>query len=369
MNRLLRVGAATLALAACNSTEVQREIGYKGPARSDPWLAAERLVARMDLPVRPVIAWSAPSEQDAVWMLPAALLSHESTIRPMEAWVRAGGHLILLVEYADSATNDWIDSDPPPAVVPALLAMLARAGIVLNRPDSSASEMLASQVDFEGKTYRVAAQSHASVAVAAAAPGVLASAARGRGRLTVVTDGRLFRNRWLDQHEHAALLVALVDASRRRATVGFMRGAGVSLWGLVYLHLWPFACTLGGLLGLWLWKNLPRFGPIEVAVTPAMRSSHRHLQALGDFHWRLDHAASLVTRVRQQITEHGQRTSLRAAWSDHDFLLWLADRAGMTHARVSRAMATPPPTDPAALTLLAADLQQLLIALHSPSLK
>ena len=42
----LLVMALALALTACEYTEVEREIGYKGKARINPWLAAERFVAR-----------------------------------------------------------------------------------------------------------------------------------------------------------------------------------------------------------------------------------------------------------------------------------------------------------------------------------
>ena len=47
MKRLLLMAAAALALTACEYTEVEREIGYKGKARVNPWLAAERFAGRM----------------------------------------------------------------------------------------------------------------------------------------------------------------------------------------------------------------------------------------------------------------------------------------------------------------------------------
>ena len=64
-------------------------------------------------------------------------------------------------------------------------------------------------------------------------PGVFASVRSGEGRMTVITDGRIFRNRWIGDHEHAALLAALVESTEYEGAVGFLRGSGLSLWGLL----------------------------------------------------------------------------------------------------------------------------------------
>ena len=61
------------ALTACDYTEVKREIGYKGKARINPWLAAERFAARYDREVRSLASWTAPACEDAVWFVPASL--------------------------------------------------------------------------------------------------------------------------------------------------------------------------------------------------------------------------------------------------------------------------------------------------------
>jgi hypothetical protein len=368
VNRLLLLGAAALALTACHHTEEVREIGYKGKARGNPWLAAERLVGRMDLPVRSVISWTNPLARDAVWVMPASILGNESFTRRMESWVRQGGHLIVLVENADQETSDWAGDYPAPVLEPALLSMLERARIELKPQGSSKGDIIAEQIVFNDRNFKVDAQSKASVARAGESAGVCASVKHGRGRITVVTDGRLFRNRWIADHEHAALFAALVDASRNHSTVGFMRGSGLSLWVLTRKYLWPILIGLGLWVILWLWKNFTRFGPLEAPVPPAMRGYEHHLEALGDFQWRLDRAASLLTGLRQQVVELGQRTRLQAGCRGDDFYQFLAGRSGLPRERVCRALEQSAPADPALLTRLTADLQQLLQVLHSPSL-
>ena len=369
MKRLLVMAAATLALTACETTEVEREIGYKGKARVNPWLAAERFVGRMGWDVRSVISWSAPAGEDAVWILPAPILNNESFTRRIESWVEVGGHLILLVEHADEETNDWSEGNPPLVMEPALFSMLERAGIELKPPAATRGGASAADIVFAGRTFKVDAMSKASVALTGGKPGVFASVKSGDGRITVLTDGRLFRNRWISENDHAALLNALVKAMKYEGTVVFMRGSGLSLWALLRAHLGPFLLGLAVWVLFWLWKNFTRFGPLEAAVVPpVLRGYAHHLEALGDFQWRLDRTASLLAPLRQQIIELGQRACVRAGRRDGDVHQFLAERSGLSRERVNRALAAAVPADPTHLTRIITDLQQLLKVLHNPSL-
>ncbi len=355
---------AALSLTACDYTEVERETGYKGKARINPWLAVERFTERMDWEVHPVISWTPPEWEDAVWLVPASILNNESFTRRMEEWVLDGGHLIVLVEHADAQTNDWSGHDAPLVLEPALLAMLERAGIVLTK----SGDAKARKIRFGGRRFKVDSESGCTVAVSGKKPGVFASVETGDGRLTVVTDGRMFRNRWIGDHDHAALFNALLDATEYDGRVGIMRGSGLSLWALLAEHLWPVLLGLGVLVFLWLWKNLTRFGPLESEDVPAeMRGYDHHLEALGDFQWRIDRAAALLAPLRGQIVELGQQTSVRAGRRDDDFFQFLADRAGLPRERVFRALAEAAPADSSVLTRTTADLQQLLKVLHHPS--
>lgn len=363
--RWLVLLAMAFALTACDYTEVKREIGYKGKARINPWLAAERFSARYDEEVRSLAAWTAPEFEDAVWFVPASILGNESFTRRMESWVAEGGHLVLLVEHADSETNDWSSHATEAELSPALLGMLDGAGIRLEESEGSKNTVSASKIEFEGKSYKVDAKSDTCVSVENGEPGVFASVPSGDGRMTVLTDARLFRNRWIADHEHAALLDALIRVTEYEGGIAFMRGSGLSLWGLLGDHLWPVLLGLAVLTVLWLWKNFTRFGPVEAAEgTSTLRGYEHHLEALGDFQWRLDRAAALLVPLRAQIVERGQRLVTRAGRRDEDFFQFLADRAGLPRERVHRALAEAAPADSAVLTRTAADLQRLLQVLH-----
>ena len=351
-----------LALTACDTTEVKREIGYKGKARINPWLAAERFAAHDGGAVRSLAAWTPPEFEDAVWFVPASILTNESFTRQLGSWVGEGGHLVLLVEHANSESNDWSRPPAEAELSPALVGMLDDSGISLEVREKP---LTATTIEFEGKSYEVDAQSDTSVSMADGKPGVFASVESGDGRISVLTDARLFRNRWIGEEEHAALLDALIQVTEYDGDIAFLRGSGLSLWGLLGDHLWPLLLGLAVLTVLWLWKNFTRFGPLEAADgTSTLRGYEHHLEALGDFQWRLDRAAALLVPLRAQIVERGQRVVTRAGRRDEDFFQFLADRAGLPRERVFRALAEATPADSTILTRTTADLQRLLQVLH-----
>jgi hypothetical protein len=361
MRRWLLLGGCLLGLAGCETREVEYEIGYKGAARLNPWLAAERMVARYGYEVESLAGWRAPEDDDAVWFVPAAVLGNESFVRRVEQWAKDGGHLVVLLEKAGVERSDWREFGPELALEPALARMLRRAGIALNESATTTSPLRVEQVVvFDGEPFVVNAGAGEKVAVEGGTPGGFASVLVGGGRLTAVADARMFRNRWIGEQEHAELLMALVDAAGFDGPVVFIRGASLSFWGMLRRHLWAVLVGLAVLLGLWLWKNLCRFGPLEAAAPPPVaRGYDHHLEALGNFHWQLDRAAGLLGPLREPLAERGQRGLSRAGGTPEGLHQWLAERSGLPVARVASALGAAAPADGTALTRIVADLQTL----------
>jgi len=359
MIRYLALSLTALALVSCSYTEVEREIGYKGKARLNPWLAAERFTARYDYEVISSHSWTKPEWEDAAWFIPASAIGNRSFARQMEEWVIDGGHLVLLMEHASAETNDWSSGNIVAEIEPPLVDWLERAGMSYEADHDK--DIKSEQIDFGGKQFKVEARSESSISIVGEEPGVFASQEYGAGRLSVLTDARIFRNRWIGDHEHAALMLALIEQNEDGWRVGFMKGTGLSFWGLLGEHLWPLLIALGAWLVFWLWRNLTRFGPMEAAEVPSeLRGYGHHLEALGDFQWRLDRASALLAPIRNQVVERGQRLSVRVGRRDDDFFQFLADRAEIPRERVFRALAETAPADTAILTRTTADLQQLL---------
>lgn len=363
--RGLVVLLVALALTACETTEVKREIGYKGKARLNPWLAAERFCEDYEGGVRSLAAWSPPDESDAVWIVPASILGNGSFTRQVEDWVHDGGHAVVLIEHADSGTSDWGRFSPEPVRDPALAGLLKRSGIEAETTASGEDAVVADTIRFEGVDFEVDARSRTRLKLDGRDAGVFASVESGDGRLTVLTDARPFRNRWIGEKDHAALLDALIQVTEFEGDIGFLRGSGMSLWGMLGTHLWPVLVGLAVLTAFWLWKNLSRFGPVEAAEeTAPLRGYDHHLEALGNFQWRLDRGAALLAPLRARIFERGQHLAAASGRKGDDFHQFLADLSGLPRERVGRALADAPPADTAGLTQTTADLQTLLQLLH-----
>src|SRR5213075_340682 len=103
---------------------------------------------------------------------------------------------------------------------------------------------------------------------------------RGFGRVTLVADAHPFRNRYLARNDHAALLYGLVSLDHR-TVVSFVSVLKVSFWKMLWEHGRPALLCLAALLMLWLWKNLPRFGPILAAEDHSSRDFTAHLAMAG----------------------------------------------------------------------------------------
>jgi hypothetical protein len=359
MMRRISMVIACVALAGCSYEEIEREIGYKGRARVNPWLAAERFAEASGFEVVSSGSWLEPEWRDSVWFVPGMLVSNQLFTRKLDEWMDDGGHLVLLLENAESETNDWrFASSTPPVIEPPLRTMIEKAGIEI----SEDKPRTLTNAGYRGKTFTVDANPRTRVKSGAAAePGLIASVEYGGGRLTVVADARIFRNRWISEEEHAALLTAILNDADKQWRAGFMRGSGLSFWNLLGTHLWPVLVALGAWMVFWLWRCFGRFGPLESADEPNnLRGYDHHLEALGGFHWEIDHATALLAPLRARIAEHGHHLCARAGRPEPEFLDFLAERAGLPRDHVARAMAATPPKDAASLTLITADLQKII---------
>jgi len=370
MTRWLRVlvGLGLLMLAGCGGfEEVEIEVGYKGKARINPWLAAERFAAAYDYEVESLTSWQAPEADDAVWFVPASVLNNESFVRKAEAWAAEGGHLVVLLDHAGAEISDWRSFNTEIEVETALKAMFTRVGITLEQRERerktwSTDSLL---IDFEGEKFRVEAGAGKQVSTGDGKPGVFASKRTGLGRISVLADARIFRNRWLGDGHHAEFLLALMDAGDYEGSVMFSRGSSLSLWGMLKRHLWAVLLGMLALLVVWLWRNLVRFGPLEAAqAPPTARSYDHHLEALGSFHWRMDRAGVLLAPLRERILDQSLRMSHRAGRGAAELHQWLAQHSGLPVDRVAAALATSPPADGVALTRITADLQHLHRLVH-----
>jgi hypothetical protein len=357
--------AVVLFLAGCGGGHTTRtqETGYKGKARLDAYLAADRFLVRMGEEVINRHGW--PELADvAVMLVPASVLSTEAYVDEVDEWVREGGHLICLVGQAESFHDDWrgggagylSDREMPEP----LEAWLEDTGFTF---DKGADKRSAEKFSVDGREFEVFAESSVSITADGSAQGPLAQRNHGEGIVTVMMDARPFRNRYIGDHDHAEMLLALVEQSPYSGAVAIIRDGGLSLWTLLWRHGWPALTGLVLLTLLWLWKNMPRFGPLRRQDEPSnLRDYAHHLEALGDFQWRLDKGAAMLRPLRDGVLERAARASA-GGHRDGDLFEWLAQRAGISRDRAERAMTHERPADPTTFTRIVADLQLLHLSL------
>lgn len=356
--RLLFALAFVFALTGCDYEEVETETGYKGLARIDPWLAAGRFLERYGYTVRKQPSWSEPKPGDAVWFMPAETISNEAFARTAARWASRGGHLVLLVERALATDDDWGGAHEV-RIEAALHDMLANAGLTLKEVDRSDGSH--DKIVFEDRTFEAELKSGWQVKREEGEGETFVSTDYGKGRISVLTDAGPLRNRHLDAKQHAAFLLELIEASPYTGEIVFLRGHTLSLWSLLLEKAWPALIGLGLVIACWLWKNLARFGPLEAAEEPSpLRGYDYHLEALGDFHWRLDRGAALLAPLRTEILERCHQLQARTGRLDADIFALLAERAGVSRERVTRALSEPAPADTAVFTRTVSDLQRIL---------
>ena len=349
---------ALLGLTGCNTKYEEVETGYKGPARTNPWLAAERFLTAYGRPVEVLASWRPPAPGDSTWIIPSELISNGLFARQIDQWMRNGGHLICLIEYSDFR-DDWHLKGSDAALEPAFERFLDEHGFEIEK--SAAGGVETKQIRYRGRPFDVEMKSVWQASSRSGSLQGMPTAKVGQGRLTLVTDARPFRNRWIGDKQHAALLKSLVDSGGSFGTVVFVRGAALSLWTLLMERAWAISLGLCLVIVIWLWKNLRRFGPLEAAEAPSpLRGYDHHLEALGDFQWRLDRGASLLAPLREEILERSHRLMARSGRLDSDIFAVLGERAGIPRDRVARAMSEPAPADASVFTRTVSDLQQIL---------
>ena len=362
--QLACIALAVLALAGCSYQDIEREIGYKGAARVNPWLAAERFAEAAGFNVISSPSWQEPTWRESVWFIPGMLVENRMFARQLTEWLDEGGHLVVLLENAESSTSDWqFRRPPPPPLEPPLRDLIEHAGIrFTGQADRSPTPVITA--NYRNRSFRIDSSPHIRVLARSenGEPGTIATVHHGLGRLTVVADAQIFRNRWIDSAEHADLLAAILSDADTAGSAGFMRGSGLSFWKLLGTHLWPVLIAFGAWLVFWLWRSFGRFGPLEAANEPNnIRGYDHHLEALGGFQWEIDHATGLLAPLRARIVERGHHLAARAGRPETEFHDVLAARTGIPRDHIVRTLdATTPPRDAASLTHITADLQKIL---------
>jgi hypothetical protein len=141
----------------------------------------------------------------------------------------------------------------------------------------------------------------------------LAALERGAGQVVVATSLDFLRNATIGQHDHAELAWMLVGAEPGREIRLFNQPHKLSLLDWLLDHARPALAGAGILVALWLWRIVPRFGPLVPEPAPGRRRLLEHLRAAGRHQWVAGNVAGLYRAAREACLARVLRAHPEAA--------------------------------------------------------
>jgi hypothetical protein len=359
-------------LAGCSSRKEEVEIGYLGKARSNAFLAAERLLGEWGWDVvKKSNLNEMPDYNDTILIARESIKSEAIVLRLLD-WVTEGGHLIYVSENGGRRGGEWQELEEAiRGKVEDEDLFLKPLGVELLVSEQSGPVTVLMgencNVDFGGERgFRVEDLMKVDVRAADSVGKELevspvVSFRKVQGRVTLIADASPWRNRQIDQEDHAQFLVSIGDLLPDGASFWFVSGTDVSFFGMLWKYGWMPLVSLFVLVGLWLWKNLPRFGPMRADVEASSLRFADHLKMSGHFFWRRRNVEQLLAPMRRRVLSRVVRVRglVHTKVDEEESFDWLAKHSGMDPERLSYVMNAKNIKDGAQLTRLVRDLQNL----------
>lgn len=301
---LLIGGGVWLYLSFERVTESET-VGYQGEARRNQLLAAMRLVERMGMKTQEVRGLAdldqlAPGGTLILARHRAALLQPQAD--RVLSWVSDGGYLIVEAE-------EYHNKDP---LLDAFQLIRRELRV---RPSPRPSEIklpgaaAVLRVRFENRQDLIDVGRRAAGTVQDDWSVLLLNYTHGRGRITVVNGFSFMNNATIGRNDHAEFVWQLVRSNPSAPEVAVAAWIEMpSLLAWLREHAWQALVTGGALLGLWLWRVIPRLGPLKPDPLPQRRRLLDHLRASGLFHWKAGAAGRLTAAAREVCLRKIART-------------------------------------------------------------
>ena len=345
------------------------DTGYSAAARRNPFLAAERILARLDVPVESVsgrdLLRDLPPADDTLVVNGLGALNLERR-GALHEWIEHGGRLIV------EAMTLWDETEPAGGRGD---AFLDRYGVRLRQiadmqngaiPDD---EVVAT-IDMDGYPHPVtvgfAARYYLEDTSGEATGGIvtgeylrLAQYQIGEGVLTVSSDNRFLTNPHIGDHDNA-LFLSLLALPPDEGKVWLLYDSGMPWIGALLWRHAPFAViSFLCLTGLFLWHQGGRLGPLLPSPAGDRRDLLAHLQASADFLWRHGQTSRLTELTRERVERAWLRHNPSLRELDHAArAAWISERAGLALGDVRRTL-YPPTSKGDELIAEAALLQRL----------
>lgn len=313
---------------------------------------------------KPTAEEEGPKKREAVQKeAPEAEVAREEKKEPAKAEADEAG------DAARDGKDESPDGDEHEEKHPLLNAL----GITINKEESG-REGRELRLELEGEEYQVDDRQGRTVALGRsllpgdgelslgeASASKLLSVSHGYGRVTILSDAWIWRNRHITEKDHAALLLGLMDMDDEAYAFWVLRGADVSFFGLLWTHGWRVLVVLALLLVLWLWRGLSRFGrPIAADTGREIKDFSGHVGMTGRFLWRFDQSPLLIQAARDRLRRLVEGKLFAGVLPEDPIVVSrLSQVSGLPEGRVLAIWAGPAPVDPTAFVGFMQDLQEI----------
>lgn len=325
----LWAGLAALALLAALAfllfvqLDPQRRTVDLGPApeaKANPYLAAEHFLRQRQVAVERAdnlaqILDDTPAAGHSLLLLGSRQQLSAAQSQRLLDWAANGGHLLVIAEanwseqrqrsddllldllqirrlpsssLADDEASAASSDEPWPALTK----------LYLENEDAPAYFAFDTRYHLEDSGNRAHAWANSAGATH------LLQLAHGDGLVTVLSDGKLWRNSRIGEHDHAWLLWYLTQDSQ---VILLQRLDGEALPYLLLRHFPAALLALAVLLALLLWHFALRHGPLQADAPPACRQLGEHLHASAEFLCRQSGHTALLTRLQAEVRQRARQ--------------------------------------------------------------
>ena len=321
--------------------EVDVRRGYSQEARRNPFLAAERYLAHLDLDVRSIagrdLLLNPPSEPGTLIINNFGPDLSAARQTALIAWLRSGGHLII------NATEFW-DEDlgrSGSRFLDGFGVRLHYAGGDVPANTTNVEFHGYEQpvaVDFSPRYYLEDTTDEAYAGVAGGEGYYLLQFERGEGTLTVTSDNDFLTNADIGNNDHALYLGLLIMDPDRPVWLLYDTNMP-SLMALLVKHAPQALTSLVVLILQYLWYLACRVGPLQEPPNRTRRDLMEHMDAMANYSWRIDRSKALLANTQARledawIRKHYYLHGLERA----ERIEWIAERAGFSVADVEQAL-------------------------------
>lgn len=286
-------------------TEVSVPNPPQGEAAEDEYYATKQLLARFGIHTGQIVSLRGLPTPDQVLLVPdvddEVVKEH---LEVLERWVENGGRLIVPARsiWASGEIQSWSGIAPSAHEPPENEE---------KKPQDACGPFTV-RVDGKptGETLRACGRNSEFAFDSRRLPSWSLSTERGmqmlrvpigRGSLTVLDCECTLLNRRILQHDHARILFAAAPLYRGDRFVFLDPEKAESLLAMLWRLAAPAMLALATTLALLIWRNWPRFGPLEPTVAPVRRSLAEQIRANARFAWRTRQLASLRNVMRRAL--------------------------------------------------------------------